>query len=182
MDQEKKRLLQDKEKKTYWKKWGPYVAERHWGTVREDFSENGDAWNYLSFEQSHARAYRYGEDGIAGICDNHQILCLSHTFWNEKDSILKEKMFGLNNSEGNHGEDIKELFYYLENTPTHSYMRYLYKYPQQAYPYQKLKEENAKRTQHQREYELIDTGVFAEDRYFDIFIEYAKDTPTDLLY
>ncbi len=180
MDQEKKRLLQDKEKKTYWKKWGPYVAERHWGTVREDFSENGDAWNYLSFEQSHARAYRYGEDGIAGICDNHQILCLSHTFWNEKDSILKEKMFGLNNSEGNHGEDIKELFYYLENTPTHSYMRYLYKYPQQAYPYQKLKEENAKRTQHQREYELIDTGVFAEDRYFDIFIEYAKDTPTDL--
>lgn len=180
MDQEKKRLLQDKERKTYWKKWGPYLAERHWGTVREDFSENGDAWNYLSFDHSHARAYRYGEDGIAGLCDNHQILCLAHTFWNEQDPILKEKMFGLNNSEGNHGEDIKELFYYLDNTPTHSYMRYLYKYPQAPFPYQKLKEENAKRNQLQKEYELVDTGVFAEDRYFDIFIEYAKDSPKDL--
>ena len=180
MDQESKRLLSDRKRKTYWKKWGPYVAERHWGTVREDFSENGDAWNYLTFDASHARAYRYGEDGIAGVCDTHQILCLAHTFWNEKDEILKEKMFGLNNSEGNHGEDIKELFYYLENTPTHSYMRYLYKYPQGAFPYAKLREENRRRSQKEKEFELVDTGVFANDRYFDIFIEYAKQTPTDL--
>lgn len=180
MNQEQKRLLDDQKRKTYWKKWGPYVAERHWGTVREDFSTNGDAWNYLTFEASHARAYRYGEDGIAGICDNHQILCLAHAFWNEKDSLLKEKMFGLNNNQGNHGEDIKELFYYLENVPSHAYMRYVYKYPQEAFPYQLLKEENARRNQSQPEFEIIDAGAFDHDKYFDITIEYAKDSPTDL--
>lgn len=180
MNEEQKRLLSEREREVYWKKWGPYVSERQWGTVREDFSKNGDAWNYLSFDQSHYRCYRYGEDGICGICDTHQILCLTHAFWNGHDPILKEKLFGLNNQEGNHGEDIKELFYYLDNVPTHSYMKYLYKYPQAEFPYEKLREENRKRSQNEREYELLDTHVFDNNKYFDILIEIVKDSPNDI--
>jgi hypothetical protein len=128
VDEERKRLMENSSKSVYWKKWGPYLSERQWGTVREDYSVNGDAWNYLNFWDSHKRVYRFGEDGIGGICDTHEIICLSHTFWNEKDPILKEKMFGLSNQEGNHGEDLKEVFYHLDNTPTHSYMKYVYKF------------------------------------------------------
>ena len=179
--QRKKRIAEAAEKKVHWRQWGPYVSERQWGTVREDYSEDGNAWDYLNFDQSRSRAYRWGEDGIAGICDNHQILCIAHSFWNEKDPFLKEKNFGLSNAQGNHGEDIKEYFYYLDNTPTHSYMKYLYKYPQKAFPYEQLIQENAKRSQRDSEYELIDTGIFNEDRYFDIFIEYAKAESDDIL-
>ena len=163
-----------------WRKWGPYVSERSWGTVREDYSANGDAWNYFPHEQARSKAYRWGEDGIAGWCDRYQILVFAPAFWNGADSILKERLFGLTPFEGNHGEDVKEYAYYLDGTPTHSYMKYLYKYPQAAYPYEQLKAENQKRTTADREYELIDTGVFAENRYFDIFIEYAKASPDDL--
>lgn len=180
MGAESKRLEENKKRESYWQKWGPYVSERQWGTVREDYSEDGNAWDYINFDQSRSRAYRWGEDGIAGICDTHQLLCFAHSFWNEKDPFLKEKNFGLSNSQGNHGEDIKEYFYYLDNTPTHSYMKYLYKYPQKEFPYQNLIQENARRSQKDREYELIDTGIFNEDRYFDIFIEYAKADPKDI--
>lgn len=157
-----------------WQKWGPYVSERAWASVREDYSENGDAWSYFPFEKAHQKAYRWGEDGIAGWCDRYQILAFSLVFWNRRDPILKERLFGLNSIEGNHGEDVKELYYYLDGTPTHSYMKYLYKYPQGEFPYQKLKEENRQRTTLDPEYELIDTGIFEKNRYFDIFIEYAK--------
>ncbi|MBM3191718.1 MAG: glucosidase, partial [Chlamydiae bacterium] len=180
MDAEKSRLQEEHVRQSYWKKWGPYLAERQWGTVREDFSSDGNAWDYLNFYQSHSRAYRFGEDGIAGICDTHEQLCFALAFWNGKDPLLKEKLFGLSNTQGNHGEDVKEYYYYLDNTPTHSYMKYLYKYPQPPFPYEALTTENAKRDQKQREYELLDTGVFQEDRYFDIFIEYAKATPHDI--
>jgi hypothetical protein len=162
-----------------WKKWGPYVSERSWGTVREDYSANGDAWNYFPFDDSHSRAYRWGEDGIAGWCDRYQILIFSPAFWNGRDPILKERLFGLNSFEGNHGEDVKEYYYYLDGTPTHSYMKYLYKYPQEEFPYQKLKEENRARGGADPEYELIDTGIFDNNRYFDIYIEYAKASPED---
>lgn len=164
-----------------WKKWGPYLSERQWGTVREDYSEGGDAWNYFSHDQSRSRAYRWGEDGLAGISDDHQRLCFALALWNGKDPILKERLFGLTNSEGNHGEDVKEYYYYLDSTPTHSYMKYLYKYPQAAYPYVDLIEKNRSRGRNDMEYELIDTGVFAENRYFDVFVEYAKASPEDLL-
>jgi hypothetical protein len=164
-----------------WKKWGPYLSERQWGTVREDYSENGDAWNYFSHDQARSRAYRWGEDGLAGISDHHQVLCFSLALWNGRDPILKERLFGLNNSEGNHGEDVKEYYYYLDSTPTHSYMKYLYKYPQNAYPYSDIVDTNRSRGRTDPEYELLDTGVFDEDGYFDIFVEYAKNTPTDLL-
>jgi hypothetical protein len=180
MGAESKRREDNNTRKVYWHKWGPYVAERQWGTVREDYSADGNAWDYFTFDQSRSRAYRWGEDGIAGICDTHQRLCFAHSFWNGRDPFLKEKQFGLSNSQGNHGEDIKEYFYYVDNVPTHSYMKYLYKYPQGEFPYKKLVEENAKRTQHDREYELLDTGIFNEDRYFDIFIEYAKADPKDI--
>jgi len=178
---ESERLKEAREYNVPWKKWGPYLSERQWGTVREDYSENGDAWNYFSHDQARSRAYRWGEDGIAGICDNHQVLCFSLALWNGRDPILKERLFGLTNSEGNHGEDVKEYYFYLDSTPTHSYMKYLYKYPQAPYPYDDLVETNRKRTRQELEYELLDTGVFDDDRYFDVFVEYAKAAPEDLL-
>jgi hypothetical protein len=164
-----------------WKKWGPYLSERQWGTVREDYSDSGDAWNYFSHDQARSRAYRWGEDGLAGISDDKQLLCFSLALWNGKDPIIKERLFGLTNSEGNHGEDVKEYYFYLDSTPTHSYMKYLYKYPQAAYPYDELVRKNRNRNRHEQEYELIDTGVFEQDRYFDVFVEYAKASPEDLL-
>lgn len=163
-----------------WKKWGPYVSERAWGTVREDYSANGDAWNYFPFEHAQWKAYRWGEDAIAGWCDRYQVLLFAPVFWNGKDPILKERFFGLTSSEGNHGEDVKEYYFHLDAVPTHSYMKYLYKYPQDAYPYQKLRDENRNRSIQQSEYELVDTGIFNDNRYFDIFIEYAKAAPEDL--
>jgi len=162
-----------------WRKWGPYVCERSWGSVREDYSSDGNAWDYFTHDMARSRAYRWGEDGIAGICDRYQLLVFAWAFWNGHDPILKERMFGLTCNEGNRGEDVKEYYFYLDNTPTHSYMRMLYKYPQRAYPYSQLVEENRHR-QGQREYKLLDTGVFDEDRYFDIFIEYAKNSPEDI--
>lgn len=167
--------------KVPWKKWGPYLSERQWGTVREDYSENGDAWSFFTHDHARSRAYRWGEDGIAGISDEKQHLCLALALWNGKDFILKERLFGLTNSEGNHGEDVKEYYFYLDSTPTHSYMKYLYKYPQAAYPYADLVETNRRRTRNDMEYELLDTGVFDEDRYFDVFVEYAKAGPEDIL-
>jgi hypothetical protein len=164
-----------------WKKWGPYLSERQWGTVREDYSLDGNAWEYFSHDQARSRAYRWGEDGLAGISDDHQYLCFALALWNGKDPIVKERLFGLTNSEGNHGEDVKEYYFYLDSTPTHSYMKYLYKYPQQAYPYEELIKTNRKRTRKENEYELIDTGVFDDDRYFDVFVEYAKETPENIL-
>ncbi len=162
-----------------WQKWGPYVSERAWGTVREDYSPNGDAWNYFPFEEAHKRAYRWGEDGIAGWCDRYQILVFTPAFWNGKDEILKERLFGLASQQGNHGEDVKEYYYYLDGTPTHSYMKYLYKYPQETFPYERLKKENQIRGTNDPEFELIDTGLFQENRYFDITIEYAKASAED---
>ncbi len=164
-----------------WRKWGPYLSERQWGTVREDYSEGGDAWNYFTHDQARSRAYRWGEDGLAGISDLNQHLCFALALWNGKDPILKERLFGLTNSEGNHGEDVKEYYFYLDSTPTHSYMKYLYKYPQAAYPYGDLVETNRRRTRDEMEYELLDTGVFEKDRYFDVFVEYAKAGPEDIL-
>ena len=181
MNAEKQRLQENKERKAYWTRWGSYVSERQWGTVREDYSENGTAWEYFPHSQSLSRAYRWGEDGIAGICDNHQRLCFALAFWNERDPIIKEKMFGLTGNQGNHGEDVKEYYFYLDNTPTHSYMKYLYKYPQSEYPYADLVEENQRRGKDASEYELLDTGIFDEDKYFDVFIEYAKASEEDIL-
>jgi hypothetical protein len=178
---EHQRLEDDRLGKACWKKWGPYLSERQWGTVREDYSENGDAWNFFIHDHARSRTYRWGEDGIAGVSDDKQRLCFALALWNGKDPILKERLFGLTNSEGNHGEDVKEYYFYLDNTPTHSYMKYLYKYPQAAYPYSDLVTQNGLRTREQMEYELLDTGVFNEDRYFDVFIEYAKASPEDIL-
>jgi hypothetical protein len=178
---EQTRLQEDREGRAPWKKWGPYLSERQWGTVREDYSANGDAWNYFSHDQAQYRAYRWGEDGLAGISDNRQLLCFALALWNGRDPILKERLFGLTNGEGNHGEDVKEYYFYLDCTPTHSYMKYLYKYPQAAYPYVPLIEANRARDKHAPEYELLDTGVFEEDRYFDVFVEYAKAEPEDML-
>ena len=164
-----------------WKKWGPYLSERQWGTVREDYSQDGNAWNYFTHDQARSRTYRWGEDGLAGISDDHQVLCFALALWNGHDPILKERLFGLTNSEGNHGEDVKEYYFYLDSTPTHSYMKYLYKYPHAAYPYGDLIETNRRRGRNELEYELLDTGIFNEDRYFDVFVEYAKNDPEDLL-
>jgi hypothetical protein len=164
-----------------WKKWGPYLSERQWGTVREDYSDDGNAWNYFTHDQARSRAYRWGEDGLAGISDDHQVLCFALALWNGRDPIVKERLFGLANSEGNHGEDVKEYYFYLDSTPTHSYMKYLYKYPQAAYPYDDLVNTNRGRGKHEPEYELLDTGVFDENRYFDVFVEYAKAAPEDVL-
>ena len=172
--QESARLNEAKEGKAAWKRWGPYLSERQWGTVREDYSDNGDAWNYFTHDHARSRAYRWGEDGIAGSPTTNQRLCFALALWNGKDPILKERLFGLTNSEGNHGEDVKEYYFYLDSTPTHSYMKYLYKYPQAAYPYEDLVETNRRRTRDEMEYELLDTGVFNDDRYFDVFVEYAK--------
>ena len=178
---EQKRLNDAREAQIPWKKWGPYLSERQWGTVREDYSENGDAWNYFSHDQARSRAYRWGEDGLGGICDEKQTLCFALALWNERDPILKERLFGLTNSEGNHGEDVKEYYFYIDSTPTHSYMKYLYKYPQRAYPYSDLVETNRRRSREEFEYELLDTGVFEGNRYFDVFMEYAKESPEDIL-
>jgi hypothetical protein len=164
-----------------WKKWGPYLSERQWGTVREDYSDSGDAWNYFTHDQARSRAYRWGEDGLAGISDDHQRLCFALALWNGKDPILKERLFGLTNSESNHGEDVKEYYFYLDSTPTHSYMKYLYKYPQREYPYSNLVETSRRRGRHELEYELLDTGVFSDNRYFDVFVEYVKESPEDIL-
>ena len=181
MTQEEARLQQDHDRTAYWKRWGPYLSERQWGTVREDYSPNGSAWDYFPHDHARSRAYRWGEDGIAGICDNHQRLCFAIALWNGQDPILKERIFGLTGNEGNHGEDVKEYYFYLDNTPTHSYMKCLYKYPQAAFPYTQLVEENRQRGRQAPEFELLDTGVFADDRYFDVFIEYAKNTAEDIL-
>jgi hypothetical protein len=181
INSEQIRLEEAREQKAPWKKWGPYLSERQWGTVREDYSEGGDAWNFFTHDQARSRAYRWGEDGIAGISDDKQRLCFALALWNGKDPILKERLFGLTNSEGNHGEDVKEYYFYLDSTPTHSYMKYLYKYPQAAYPYGDLIATNRQRTRNDFEYELLDTGVFNDDRYFDVFVEYAKAGPEDIL-
>ncbi len=179
--EEEKRLEEARQGELPWRKWGPYLSERQWGTVREDYSPGGTAWDYFPHDHARSRAYRWGEDGIAGISDDQQLLCFSLSLWNEKDPILKERLFGLTGNEGNHGEDVKEYYFYLDNVPTHTYMKYLYKYPQQAYPYEDLVRENRKRSKKEFEYELLDTKIFDEDSYFDVFIEYAKASPEDLL-
>src|SRR6266853_2989664 len=181
MNAEQYRLIATARREQHWRRWGPYLAERSWGTVREDYSANGHAWEYFPFEHSHLRVYRWGEDGIAGICDNHQRLCFALAFWNERDAILKERLFGLSGNQGNHGEDVKECYYYLDCTPTHSYMQCLYKYPQAEFPYARLIEEGRRRTRSEPEFELLDTGVFEQNRYFDIFAEYAKADENDVL-
>src|SRR6201982_2581787 len=181
MNAEERRLEEARTRKAHWKRWGPYVSDRAWGTVREDYSATGEAWEYFPHDQARSRAYRWNEDGLAAICDRHQYVCFGLALWNEADSILKERLFGLTGNEGNHGEDVKEYYFYLDNTPTHSYMRCLYKYPQRELPYGRLVQENQRRCGREFEYELLDTGVFDEDRYFDIVIEYAKVNPEDLV-
>src|SRR5882724_7715562 len=178
---EHKRLDAESAYGAAWKQWGPYLSERQWGTVREDYSEQGCAWDYFSHDQARSRSYHWGEDGLAGISDDKQQLCFAVALWNGADPILKERLFGLTNSEGNHGEDVKEYYFYLDNTPTHSYMKYLYKYPQHAYPYSDLIQKNRERSHLDLEYELLETGVFDDDRYFDVLVEYAKRTPEDIL-
>ncbi|HEY3619011.1 MAG TPA: glucosidase, partial [Candidatus Sulfotelmatobacter sp.] len=181
MTREDVRLTESQERKKHWKRWGPYLAERAWGTVREDYSSTGNAWGYFPHDHARSRAYRWTEDGLAGICDRYQKICFALALWNERDPILKERLFGLTGKEGNHGEDVKECYFYLDSTPTHSYMRYLYKYPHSAFPYAELLEENHRRGRDQPEYELLDTGVFNENRYFDVFVEYAKADVEDIL-
>src|SRR5580698_800574 len=175
------RLQETRTSKIPWRKWGPYLSERQWGTVREDYSKDGNAWDYFSHDQARSRAYHWGEDGLAGISDEKQLLCFSLGLWNGRDPILKERLFGLTNSESNHGEDVKEYYFYLDSTPTHSYMKYLYKYPQAAFPYDDLVETSKRRNRSDPEYELLDTGIFNTDRYFDVFVEYAKRSPEDIL-
>jgi hypothetical protein len=181
MRKEHERLLQDKSREVYWKRWGPYLSERAWGTVREDYSANGDAWNYITHDRARSYAYRWSEDGIAGFCDRHQLICFSMSMWNGHDPIVKERLFGIGGTEGNHGEDVKECYFYLDNTPTHSYMKALYKYPQREFPYQRLSDENRRRTRQDPEFELTDTGIFDDNRYFDVFVEYAKASSEDML-
>ena len=175
------RLQEDRDRTRYWKRWGPYLSERAWGSVREDYSPGGTAWDYFPHDHARSRAYRWNDDGLAGICDRHQRICFAVALWNRRDPILKERLFGLTGSEGNHGEDVKEYYFYADSTPTHSYMRYLYKYPQAAFPYAELVEENRRRGKQAAEYELADTGVFAGNRYFDVEVEYAKADPEDIL-
>ena len=167
---EQQRLTEARDKGVPWRKWGPYLSERQWGTVREDYSENGDAWNYFSHDQARSRAYHWGEDGLAGFSDDQQALCFALALWNGRDPILKERLFGLTNSEGNHGEDVKEYYFYLDATPTHSYLKWLYKYPQEEYPYLDIVTTNRQRSRGEFEYELVDTGVFRDSRYFDVFV------------
>ena len=181
MTQEEIRLAESNARKKHWKRWGPYMSERAWGTVREDYSADGNAWEYFPHEHARSRAYRWNEDGLAGISDRRQTVCFAVALWNERDPILKERLFGLNGHEGNHGEDVKECYFYLDNTPTHSYMKYLYKYPQTAYPYAELVAENRKRSKADPEFELLDTGIFNDNRYFDVFVEYAKADTEDVL-
>ena len=181
LTQEEIRLKENRERTAYWRRWGCYLSNRQWGTVREDYSADGSAWEHFSFEQSHYRAYRWGEDGIAGMSDNHQRMCFSIALWNERDPFLKERLYGLTNSQGNHGEDVKEYYFHLDNTPTHSYMKFLYKYPQKAFPYWRLEKENQKRGLEDREFELIQTGIFENDEYFDVTVEYAKESSENIL-
>src|SRR5689334_7186655 len=181
MTQEERRLEETRERRAHWQRWGPYLSERAWGTVREDYSPHGNAWEYLSHDHARSRAYRWNEDGIAGVCDRHQYVCFALALWNGRDPILKERIFGLTGNEGNHGEDVKECYYYLDSTPTHSYMKYLYKYPQAAFPYEQLVRENRNRGKDAREFELTDTDAFQENRYFDVHVEYAKAAPDDIL-
>ncbi len=181
MTEERERLTADRDRTAYWKRWGPYLSERQWGTVREDYSPNGAAWEYFPHDHARSRAYRWGEDGIAGISDTHQRLCFAIALWNGEDPILKERLFGLTGNEGNHGEDVKEYYFYLDNTPTHSYMKYLYKYPHYAFPYSQLVEESRRRGRQDLEFELADTGIFEDNKYFDVFVEYAKASPEDIL-
>src|SRR4051812_42872114 len=164
-----------------WKKWGPYLTDRQWGTVREDYSEDGRAWDFITHDIARSKAYRWGEEGIAGISDDQQLLCFALALWNKKDPILKERYFGVTGSEGNHGEDVKEYYFYLDSTPTHSYMKMLYKYPQLEYPYSWLVNENRRRSKTEPEFELIDTGIFNDNKYFDVFVEYAKNDVDDIL-
>src|SRR5215468_11151391 len=164
-----------------WRRWGPFLSERQWGTVREDYSDNGDAWSSFPHDHARSRAYRWGEDGLLGFSDENSLLCYATALWNGKDPILKERLYGLANPEGNHGEDVKECYYYLSATPTASYLKGLYKYPQAAFPYEQLRLENARRGKHEEEFELLDTGIFDQNRYFDVFIEYAKASPDDIL-
>ncbi len=178
---EEQRLEEAKQRMVHWKRWGPYLSERQWGTVREDYSPHGNAWDYFPHDHARSRAYRWGEDGIGGICDRHQLICFALSLWNGQDSILKERLFGLTGNDGNHGEDVKEYYFYLDSTPTHSYMKFLYKYPQQAFPYTQLVETNRQRSKSEWEYELMDTGIFDDNRYFDVFVEYAKATHEDML-
>ena len=177
MNAEEKRLKEQKN----WKHWGPYLSERAWGTVREDYSTHGSAWDFFPHDHARSRAYRWNEDGIAGICDEHQQICFAVAFWNGKDAILKERIFGLTGSEGNHGEDVKEYYFYADSTPTHSYMKYLYKYSQAEFPYAQLLEENRNAGKLSGEFELLDTGIFDENKYFDCFVEYAKADAEDIL-
>ncbi|HSK28849.1 MAG TPA: glucosidase, partial [Candidatus Limnocylindria bacterium] len=181
MTQEDIRLEEDRARKANWKRWGPYLSDRQWGTVREDYSPYGKAWDFFPHDHARSRAYRWGEDGLGGICDRHQFICFALALWNGKDPILKERLFGLTGNEGNHGEDVKEYYFYLDSTPTHSYMKFLYKYPQAEFPYNRLVEENRRRGKSDLEFELIDSGIFDDDRYFDVFIEYAKAGPEDIL-
>ncbi len=178
---ESQRLAEDRAREKHWKRWGPYLSERAWGTVREDYSSNGDAWQHLPHDHARSRAYRWNEDGLAGISDRHQYICFAVALWNGRDPILKERLFGMTGSEGNHGEDVKEYYFYLDSTPTHSFMRFLYKYPQAEFPYRQLVEGNRSRDRRASEYELLDTGVFDDNRYFDVYVEYAKSSPEDLL-
>ena len=180
-DAEADRLRDAAARRAHWKRWGPYLSERAWGTVREDYSADGDAWHYFPHDHARSRAYRWNEDGLAGICDRHQLICFALALWNGRDPILKERLFGLTGPQGNHGEDVKEYYFYLDSTPTHSYMKWLYKYPQAAFPYARLVEENARRGRDAPEFELLDTGVFDGDRYFDVFVEYAKASVEDIL-
>jgi len=181
MTAEHARLEEDRLRQRHWKRWGPYLSERAWGTVREDYSPGGTAWEYLPHDHARSRAYRWNEDGLAGISDRHQRICFALALWNERDPILKERVFGLSGTEGNHGEDVKEYYFYLDSTPTHSFMKFLYKYPHAEFPYGRLVEENRRRGRDAPEFELLDTGIFDEDRYFDVTVEYAKDGPDDLL-
>ena len=181
MTNEEIRLAEARDRKRHWKRWGPYLSERSWGTVREDYSADGNAWDFFPHEHARSRAYRWNEDGLAGICDRRQFICFAVALWNERDPILKERLFGLSGNEGNHGEDVKECYFYLDSTPTHSYMKYLYKYPHAAFPYAQLLEENRRRGKTDPEYELLDTGIFDEDRYFDVIVEYAKNDVEDIL-
>ena len=181
VSQEELRLQQDLARKANWKRWGPYLSERQWSTVREDYSPNGAAWNSFPHDHARSRAYRWGEDGLGGISDRHQYICFALALWNGKDAILKERLFGLTGNEGNHGEDVKEYYFYLDSTPTHSYMKFLYKYPQAEFPYGRLVEENRRRGKGDLEFELIDTGIFDDNRYFDVIIEYAKASADDIL-
>ena len=178
---EEQRLEEARQRTKHWKRWGPYLSERAWGTVREDYSAGGTAWDYFPHDHARSRAYRWNEDGIAGICDRHQKICFALALWNGHDPILKERIFGLTGNEGNHGEDVKEYYFYLDSTPTHSYMKYLYKYPQAEFPYSQLVDENRSRGKLASEFELIDTGIFNEDRYFDVVVEYAKADVEDIL-